>query len=39
MKQLFLNYQRLCSLRFWIIFSAERCEDTKTKVKVGMHLY
>lgn len=39
MKQLFLNYKILCSLRFWIIFSAERCEDIKIKVEVGMHLY
>lgn len=39
MKQLFLNYKTLCSLRLWIIFSEERCEDTKIKVDVGMHLY
>lgn len=39
MKQLFLNYKRLYSLRFWIIFSAERSEDTKTKGEVGMNLY
>lgn len=39
MKQLFLNYKTFCSLRFWIIFSAERCEDTKIKAEVGMPLH
>lgn len=39
MKQLFLNYKTFYLVRFWIIFSAERCEDTKIKAEVGMQLY